>query len=63
MGKIKEIFGVVDDKEDTEEDDVDKELKDELNDQIREELRRAKLAKIRTYRIKTSTGLRSCLRS
>jgi len=62
MGKIKEIFGVVDDKEDTEEDDVDKELKDELNDQIREELRRAKLAKIRTYRIKNEYRAKKLLK-
>ncbi len=62
MGKIKEIFGVVDDKEDREEDDVDKELKDELNDQIREELRRAKLAKIRTYRIKNEYRAKKLLK-
>jgi hypothetical protein len=62
MGKIKEIFGVVDDKEDSEEDDVDKELKDELNDQIREELRRAKLAKIRTYRIKNEYRAKKLLK-
>ena len=62
MGKIKEIFGVVDDKEDSEEDDVDKELKDELNDQIRDELRRAKLAKIRTYRIKNEYRAKKLLK-
>ena len=62
MGKIKEIFGVVGSKGDDVEDDVDKELKEELNDQIREELRRAKLAKIKTYRIKNEYKAKKLLK-
>lgn len=53
MGKIKEIFGVVGGRRDDDDiDDVDKEIERETNNELRDELRRAKLAKVRTYRIK-----------
>lgn len=62
MGKIKEIFGVADSGRSVESDDIDRELEKETNEELREELRRAKIAKIRTYRIKNELKARKYAR-